>query len=169
MKESKLLASFQVPVLLIVPPLNRIALLLAAVLPLQVVLLTLIMRPSSISFRALPVMDRSPSNWVVAAPLMLPPVQVPSPVNVWLVPCRLPPLMSTGVLCVPPLTLTKVNDSEPLIFNVPLPAVVTLFRLWVPWLKSSVLPLAILKSPVWVPLPFSCIVPAFTLVVPVLL
>src|SRR5687768_9199217 len=99
MKESKLLASFQVPVLLIVPPLNRIALLLADVLPLQVVLLTLTMRPSSISFRSLPVMDSPPANWVVAAPMMSPPDQVLKPLSVRLPgPLRVPPDKSRLVI-----------------------------------------------------------------------
>ena len=100
---------------------------------------------------------------------MAPPAQVTGPVKVAPVPCRLPPLTSSRALCVPPLTLTKLYDVDPLISSVPAPLVARLFRFCVPEVKSTTAPLAMAKLPVLVPPPESSSRPAFTATLPVLL
>src|SRR5215471_9169872 len=94
----KPLASFQVPLLLIVPPVNTMALLFVAVLPLHVVVpLRFSARPAASDLLVAPVIARVLLNVNVPAPVIAPPVQVAAPLNVAPVPCRLPPLTSIVV------------------------------------------------------------------------
>src|SRR3954468_10231938 len=173
MKEANALASLKVPLLLTVPPFqNWIALLLSAVLPLQVVVpFRLTMRPPATTLVLTPVIVTLLLKVVLAAPLIAPPVHVASPWNVWSLPASVLPLSTNGGVWVPPFRKTTASPPtlSVLIRNVPAPWVVTLFNVLVPSTKSSVAPAAMLKTPVLVPPPLGRNVPAFRLTVPVLL
>ena len=91
-KVLKALLSVKLPLLLSVPPLNKMALVLAAVLPPQVVApASTSVRPPVRSLRPLPLISVAPSKRCVPAPLMSPPVQLVAPVTVSApVPIKLP-------------------------------------------------------------------------------
>jgi hypothetical protein len=158
--------------LLIVPPFqNWIALLLAAVLPLQVVLpRSSTVRPPNTTFVLAPEIVRSFANVVVPTPAIEPPVHRAGAVKACASPLRLLPLRISGAVCVPPLIVTTASAPtlSVLIASVPRPCVVTPFSTLLPFLKSSTAPAAMLNVPVLVP-PDGSSVPALTLTTPELL
>ena len=85
---------------------------------------------------------------VVPAPAIVPPVHVTGPWNVCASPLSTLPLKRNGVVCVPPLMVTRASapTRSLLIASVPRPCVVTPFRVLLPFLKSSTAPAAMLKS-----------------------
>ena len=149
------------------------ALLLSAVLPLQVVVAPRFSVRTSSVFRFGPVMDTLFVKVVLAAPDIVPPVQLTGPWKTLSVPASVLPLRMNGVVCVPPLiaTVASAPTFSVLISKVPAPLVVTLFSVWLPLRNSSLAPFAMLNTPVLVlgsRLDIN-IVPAFTFTVPVLL
>src|SRR5687768_2494346 len=104
MNEANVLASLKTPRLLIVARFqNRIALLLAPVLPLQVVVpWRLRVRPPPAVLVFAPVIATSLARSVVPGPKIEPPVQVATPWKVWLLPLSVLPLSRNGVVWVPP-------------------------------------------------------------------
>ena len=96
------------PLLLIVAPFQkRIALLLFAVLPLHVVVLSRFsVRPPTSTLRFGPVIATSLLKVVLAAPDIVPPVQLTGPWNVVSVPVMVLPLSRNAEVCVPPFTVT---------------------------------------------------------------
>src|SRR4051812_46092829 len=111
MNDANVLASLKVPLLLIVAPFqNWMALLLAPVLPDQVVIFSrLIVPPPTIVFAFGPEIVVSLANVVIAVPEKLPPVHVAGPWKVRSVPAMVLPLNRKGDVSVPPFSVTRAS------------------------------------------------------------
>src|SRR4051794_8451975 len=128
MNEANVLASLKTPWLLIVPPFqNWIALLLAAVLPDQVVVPSRLMVPPPTSTLVFgPEIVRLLPKLVVAVPENAPPVQVDEPWNVRSVPTIVLPPNRNCDVSVPPFSVTTASAPTLSVVtaNVPAPWIV---------------------------------------------
>src|SRR6476659_743444 len=141
MNDANVLASLKVPLLLIVAPFqNWIALLLAPVLPDQVVVFSrLTVPPPTITLVLAPEIVRSLAKVVMAVPENVPPVHVAGPWKVRLVPVIVLPLNRKGEVRVPPFSVTTASAPtfSVLTTKVPAPWIVALSSVWLPFLNSS--------------------------------